>query len=520
MGKFRTFYLLISTITLGFLLRLYNLGKYDFWLDEVVTIYYSRKIWEMIKHFPTGATPTFDPPLFYLLLHFWSFLGKSEFILRLLPLSFGVLSIIAVYKVGQLLFNKRVGLISAFILALSPLSIYYSQELRPYSLVTFLTLMSIYNLVKSLENNRLLSWIGFIIFTVLCIYTHYVTVFLLIIIFFFFLYCYISYSKYKDLLKRWLISLSIILVLYSPAMMALLRRAPVWSFDAFPPKPSLSLIIQSFMYFNMGYNATATIHCLAVLLFLPLFLASVWFGLRQKKYRNGTYLLLFWLFVVITMVIIISVAMYSIYIDRVFLYSLPAYYILIAFGLSKIKKRSIYLCVLTLFIVFSSLSLKNHYQNIWPRVNFLNCKSHPGVIEKKEYRLAAEYIKNNFQNEDVIVHVSRATYPSFQYYHNKKLEQRWATLSDYKTAEMKGQDRRCQHTLSGLELFKNYTSVDVKQIVKGHSRIWLVYSSWSLDRFDNELYKKIKAWVDCNFTLMSTRKFYGITIYLYQITMG
>ena len=515
MKKFRTFYLLISTIILGFFLRLYNLGKYGFWLDEVISIYYSRKIWKMIRHFSIDATPTFEPPLFGLLLHFWSFLGESEFILRLLSLSFGVLSIIAIYKVGQLLFNKKVGLISAFILAISPLSIYYSQELRPYSLVTFFVLMSIYNLIKSLENNRLRSWIGFIIFTVLCMYTHFATVFLLIIVNFFFLYRYFTDKKCKVLLKRWVITQLVIGGLYFLGIMGLLKKAIIWY--AWPPEPSFALIIQSFMYFNMGFNASATVYYLAVLLFLPLFLSGAWFSCKQKKYKNSIWLLLLWLFIPITMIIIVSAAISPIYVDRIFLYSLPAYYILIAFGLYKIKKRPIYLCVLTLLIVLSSFSLKNYYQNIWPAVKFLKCWTHPGVMEKKKYKSAAKYIQDNFQREDVIAHTSDATYAPFLYYHNNELKENWVEPPDYKNKAAVKIQKAFSQTIPSLKLMRAYRVVNIEQAVKGRSRIWLVYSSWTLKNKMTESSIRVKSWLDQNYNLISRKDFYRITIYLYAI---
>lgn len=515
MKKFRTLYLLISTITLGFFLRLYNLGKYAFWYDEVLVIWYSRRIWEMIRHFSTGLTPAFDPPLFCLLLHFWSFLGKSEFILRLLPLSFGVLSIIAIYKVGQLLFNKKVGLISAFILAVSPLSVYYSQELKPYSLTTFFVLMSIYNLIKSLKDNRLRFWIGFIIFTILCLHSHFITVFLLIIVNFFFLYCYFIDKKYKVLLKKWVITQLVIGSLYFPVMIGLLKKVSVWY--GWPPEPSFALVIQSFIYFNMGFNAPAIVHCLAVLLFLPLFLRGILFSYKQKEYKNSIWLLLFWLFIPITMVVIVSAAISPIYIERVFLYSLPAYYIIIAFGLYKIKKQPIYLCVLTLLIIFSSLSLKNYYQNIWPPIEFLNCTNHPGVIEKKEYKRAAKYVQDNFQKGDVIAHSSNATYDSFLYYHDNELKENWVEPPDYKNKASLKIQKAYRGTPPFLKLVKTNRTVDIEQIIKGGSRIWLIYSSWSLKNDMSESSIRVKFWLDQNYTLISRKDFHGITIYLYTI---
>ena len=109
MKKFRTFYLLISTIILGFFLRLYNLGKYGFWLDEVMSIYYSRRIWEMIRHFSIDATPTFEPPLFGLLLHFTGF-GRKIYAIGSNPAT-ALYAGIAVDKI-KLIINSVLGLVA------------------------------------------------------------------------------------------------------------------------------------------------------------------------------------------------------------------------------------------------------------------------------------------------------------------------------------------------------------------------------------------------------------------------
>ncbi|MGZ4847178.1 MAG: glycosyltransferase family 39 protein [Halobacteriota archaeon] len=56
----------------------------------------------------------------------------------------GVLAIPMIYAVGRQLFNEETGLVAAFILALSSFNIYYSQEVRMYSLIVLLALTSVY----------------------------------------------------------------------------------------------------------------------------------------------------------------------------------------------------------------------------------------------------------------------------------------------------------------------------------------------------------------------------------------
>ena len=74
------------------------------------------------------------PPLYFMLLHLWLIGGEDITYLRLFSVLTGVLSIGGIYLLSRQLFEKRVDLISALILAISPLHIYYSQMVRNYSL--------------------------------------------------------------------------------------------------------------------------------------------------------------------------------------------------------------------------------------------------------------------------------------------------------------------------------------------------------------------------------------------------
>ena len=212
------FYLFIVIFFVGLFLRIYSLGRYDFWYDEVGSITITK---ELGTKDITNYGYAYDYPLFYLLLSFWLRLGNSEFILRLLPSIFGILCIPAIYFVAKELFNSKVGLIAAFILAISPFHIYYSQELRSYTLVTFLALMAIYYLVRSLKENKISYWVGFIIFMIFGLYTHNVAVFLLIVVNIFFI---LFYKRYKPLLRRWLISQLLIILFYLPWVKVILEQ--------------------------------------------------------------------------------------------------------------------------------------------------------------------------------------------------------------------------------------------------------------------------------------------------------
>ena len=99
-------------------------------------------------------------------------MGTSEFSVRLLSVLFGTASVFIIYLLGAHIFNKKVGIYSALLVAFSPLHIYFSQEARTYSLFFALTLLSMYFYSKL--NKVTSKWIisGYLISTVFLIYSH------------------------------------------------------------------------------------------------------------------------------------------------------------------------------------------------------------------------------------------------------------------------------------------------------------------------------------------------------------
>ncbi|MBN3041275.1 MAG: glycosyltransferase family 39 protein, partial [Candidatus Omnitrophica bacterium] len=154
-SKRKVIFNLIFILLIGLSFRIYGLAKYDFWHDEIIMLAAAKDCTpSVILDYIIFPNRPFHQTFFYFLLKFWMLLGKSEFILRLLPLIFGFLSIITIFFVGKVLFDRKTGLIGAFFLAFSPFHIYYSQELVPYTLFCFLSLVSIYFSIKALKEDK------------------------------------------------------------------------------------------------------------------------------------------------------------------------------------------------------------------------------------------------------------------------------------------------------------------------------------------------------------------------------
>jgi hypothetical protein len=112
-------------------------------------------------------------PLFFSLLYLWKQIGFSgEVGLRLLPLIFGLLQVPLAYAVGRDLRNRNYGLLFAGLIAVSPIMIEFSQELRMYSLIGCLALLQVLLFLRLIRGPSLSLWISFILVAAAGIYTH------------------------------------------------------------------------------------------------------------------------------------------------------------------------------------------------------------------------------------------------------------------------------------------------------------------------------------------------------------
>jgi len=135
--------ILFLILTVSFFLRFYQLGQPSLWYDEALTaaktgISFNQIIPEL------RSSGEENPPGYFYVTHWWArAFGNSEFSLRFPSLIFSLFAILSVYYLGSDLFSARVGLLGAFLLAISPLTINYAQEARMYSLFWFLGIFSL-----------------------------------------------------------------------------------------------------------------------------------------------------------------------------------------------------------------------------------------------------------------------------------------------------------------------------------------------------------------------------------------
>ena len=130
-------------LLLGLILRTIDLDSKSICYDEALETMLAEKICYVI-HSPSSFQKELmgEVPLYLILLRLWMSFGKSDFVIRLFSVIIGVFNIFMVYKLSRLLFNKKIGLISAYLVAISSFVILYTRLARIYSLFGFLTILS------------------------------------------------------------------------------------------------------------------------------------------------------------------------------------------------------------------------------------------------------------------------------------------------------------------------------------------------------------------------------------------
>jgi len=168
--------LIILTIAAG--LRLYGLGNESFWADELGQLVVAQNgWWETILK---SANHRGSTPLDYLITHWMLYVGRGEAILRLPAVMFGVGSVWLLDLLGTRLFNRTAGLASAGLLAFAPIHIFYSQEMRFYSLATFTILATLYIFTLAMDYQTRQHWLWFSVILTISLYAHYYSMLILL----------------------------------------------------------------------------------------------------------------------------------------------------------------------------------------------------------------------------------------------------------------------------------------------------------------------------------------------------
>lgn len=157
--------LLAAIIVLGAYLRLKDLGGPSLWLDEILHLNVTQSLADVPWYRDLGGVRevnggTENGSLYYRLQILGQKLAPGETGVRLFPAFIGILTLPLMALTGRLLGGNLVALAATFLLAVSPLHVYFSREGRPYYLLMAMALLLLYALLQ--KGSRTGIWIAYL----------------------------------------------------------------------------------------------------------------------------------------------------------------------------------------------------------------------------------------------------------------------------------------------------------------------------------------------------------------------
>ena len=280
---------LLLILVLAASLRFYRLDAQSLWADEGNSVSLSGRDLPLIT---AGAAHDIHPPLYYYLLHFWMLVfGNSEFAVRALSALLGIVLVYLTYLLGRQLSNYWLGLVAAFLSAISPFQVYYSQEARMYILLATLSALSVYSFIRFLEAEALKTrntkyvirnthlWAGvYIMATTLSLYVHYSFPIIMVmqnLLYAVWLAITWRHGKGARRVLRWVIVQLAVVALYWPWLPIAYRQASGW--PSISQSYGLLFVVQeAFRLFSLGPTAGTQYTSLLLLGFAAIFVAGVW----------------------------------------------------------------------------------------------------------------------------------------------------------------------------------------------------------------------------------------------------
>ena len=163
--------LLSTVVTIGALLRFWNLGEWSFWKDEVFMILDAQQF--TLVNSPINPIPYLAVKLSIVLA------GDNEWGSRLIPCMVGILSIPVIFGLGRTLFNERVGLLAAALVALSSWHLFWAQNARCSYIWTFLfAALTAWLFYLSVERHSTLLTLGALLTCICLILSHLLAAFM------------------------------------------------------------------------------------------------------------------------------------------------------------------------------------------------------------------------------------------------------------------------------------------------------------------------------------------------------
>ncbi|PJF47635.1 MAG: hypothetical protein CUN48_07680 [Candidatus Thermofonsia Clade 3 bacterium] len=499
-----------ALLFVAFILRSANLTGESLWRDEVDSVRFAfAPLSDLVARFTANG---FNGPLYHLIVRGWlSSAGVSDFALRYLSVICGVALVALVYVLGRRMFGARVGVLAAWLAALSPVLVWYAGEGKMYSLQPMLLALALYALLRATnspaDGRALRWWTVFVVAASLSFYVHVLSPLFVPVAMLFFL---AQWPASRRHLAGGAVALALLTLPYLPL---LAWQAPAWLRGGdighrFYPLDQIVWALASHWLFGlderspvlwaMPGESVMLVRRVAVLLSLML----IAYGLltaarcalrdaREVKAWRMQLAALGWMTLPALLMFLISLRV-PLFLPRYVLWSAPAFYLLAGVGLDRLfdGARAGRIAARVALATVSLVSLAGvAAQIIYPI--------------RPDLRGAVAYVLHRAQPGDKIVFQIPYMRHSFAYY---------AERLGYSLAQLQWVE--APFTNHGM------SPDDVAQVMRAQvvssSRVWLFESEATM--WDQR--GLVRRWFDATLPLLDRQTFRGVEVGLYAAGVG
>lgn len=342
----------------------------SFWRDEAFTFLLSkRNFFDLLLL----TAKDFNPPLYYLIVHYWMRLfGSSEISLRTISLIFYWLTIYCIFLFMTHIMkiqSKRKWLYLLLAL-LNPILLYYAFEARMYTMLAFFAMLSFYSFFRK-------DYKTFVISTVLGLYTHYFMMFVLLgeLLFYY-------VTKKRRFHRQELIKYGFPFILFIPWILFVLKVKDFGSQVFWIDKSTLGSFAQLIGFIYTGFDYGLRFYHTAIIFLsigLTLFLIiGIWHLLKKTRIDKKLLIYLFSWSVGIPALLVLISFFKPVFFPRYVIFCSAGLILLIIYILEHIPSTIRYLSLIVLLLVtinFNTQQIKDRKKSdlrtIFRKIQFL-----------------------------------------------------------------------------------------------------------------------------------------------------
>ncbi|GIV66553.1 MAG: membrane protein [Bellilinea sp.] len=389
-------YCLILAFVLAIGLRLIGIHSREIQYDDAFSIFLARQnLGEIIN----GTAADTMPPLYYFLLHFWQKISDQLVFMRLLSVGLSLFGWLIAVDLTRRMFGSWTAITAGILIAVAPLQIYHSQDLRMYALLMTGQLAYYWFFYRIFEESekRTGFWAGLIISGSVAMYSHALGGFGLI-----------WGNIYLLLKKRWddqlrLIKAQLIIgLVYLPWAFLLPGQIAKVQTAFWTPKPGIVEIFHALILFHANLPLKGVILPICAVLSAQVFSVVIWELWKARNEKSSMALLTLIFLGFPLLLIVISYLMQPVFVTRVFILSSVMYSVIAARIIVLRWKRGIGTFLFGGFLLAAVLSLPSLYTyNEFPRSPF---------------RQAVAYLNLPQNSDGFVLHDNKLSYFPMRFY--------------------------------------------------------------------------------------------------------